>query len=170
MVYSMKIEQDKVVSFYYELKDIHGNLLEASNSSYPSLYLHGHNNMLQGIEAVLEGKQEGEKISVTLEQDDAYGRRRENAAARVPLKNIQLPGNIPVKGKLKSGQIVLVKTPQGMRDARVVKHGLKAVDIDTNHPFAGMTLVFDIDVVSVREATADELAHGHAHGAGGHQH
>ncbi|WNO10131.1 peptidylprolyl isomerase [Teredinibacter sp. KSP-S5-2] len=166
----MKVEQDKVVSFHYELKDVDGNLLEASSSSYPSLYLHGHNNMLQGIETALEGKQDGENVSVTLEQDDAYGRRRENAAARVPLKNIQLPDNAPVKGKLKPGQIVLVKTPQGMRDARVVKHGLKAVDIDTNHPFAGMTLVFDINIVSVREATAEELAHGHAHGDGGHQH
>ena len=85
---------------------------------------------------------------------------------RVSIKHVVSRG---VK-KFKPGMVVQVNTEHGPRDVRVVKAGLKTLDVDTNHPLAGRTLVFEIDIVNVRDATAEELAHGHAHGEGGHQH
>lgn len=166
----MVIEKDSVVSFHYSLKNGDGTVLEESRGGNPSLYMHGRNGMLKGIESALENKAKGEAVEVTLGPNEGYGDRKENMQARVPLKNIRLRDGKPIKGKLKAGTVVGVKTSEGFRDATVIKHGLKSVDVDTNHPYAGMTLIFDLEVVDVRNATDDEKAHGHAHGPGGHEH
>ena len=172
----INISKDTVVTFHYTLKDAAGTELENSKGSTasksitggePVLYLHGYNGMMAGIEAGLEGKTTGDTASVTLSPDDAYGRYDEKSKGRVPLKNVKLPGQKAIKGKLKPGTIVEVQTQQGPREATVIKQGLKSVDIDTNHPYVDMTLTFDMDVVAVRAATDDETQHGHAHAAGG---
>lgn len=170
----LNIGKDTVVTFHYTLKDAAGAELENSNGSdtsksitggEPILYMHGYNGMMAGIEAALEGKSAGASASVTLAPDDAYGRYDDKAKGRVPLKNIKLPGQKAVKGKLKPGTIIEVQTAQGPREATVIKQGLKSVDIDTNHPYVDMTLTFDIDVIDVRAATAEEKQRGHAHAA-----
>lgn len=160
----MLISQDKVVSFHYRLKEEGGEIFEDSHEGSPVLYLHGHKSMLPGLETALEGKSAGDSFEVTLAPDEAYGRRQEGAVQRVPKKHLL------TKGKIIPGQIVQVNTEQGAHEAVVLKVGLKNVDIDANHPLAGKTLVFAIEIVDVREASADEVAHGHAHGEGGHQH
>ncbi len=167
----MIIEKDRIVSFHYQLNDRDGRFLENSHDAgNPSLYMHGQRGMLEGIETSLEGKAIGDKVTVTLSPEEAYGNKRENMQTRMSVKHIRLRGGKPIRGKLKPGTIIGIKSKDGVRDATVIKHGLKSVDIDTNHPYAGMTLVFNIDVVDVREATAEEVTHGHAHGAGGHEH
>jgi len=164
----MQISADSVVSFHYNLKDADGTLLETSYDSDPTLYLHGHSNILAGLEEPLESKTVGDKVSVTLAPDQAYGERKEGAVQRIPIKHLH--NHAALKNKLKPGSRVTVNTQHGPWDAVVLKVGKFNVDIDSNHPLAGKTLNFEIEVVDVREATAEELAHGHAHGAGGHHH
>lgn len=164
----MKITADKVVSFHYNLKDIDGALLETSYDADPTLYLHGHSNILASLEDALENKIVGDKVSVTLAPDQAYGERKEGAVQRIPIKHLH--NHAALKNKLKLGMKVQVNTQHGPWEAIVLKVGKFNVDIDSNHPLAGKTLSFGIEVVDVREATAEELAHGHAHGAGGHHH
>ena len=103
-------------------------------------------------------------FSVTIDAIDGYGPRNPAAFQRVPAKHIV------AKGKLKKGQVVSINTDQGMRTVVVAKVGRHTVDVDTNHPLAGKTLRFDIQITDVRPATEEELAHGHAHGPGGHHH
>lgn len=160
----MQIERDTVVCFHYRLSEVGGEHLEASETAEPMTYLHGHGNILPALEHAMLGKQAGDTFQVTLEPGEAYGPRRANAEQRIPIKHLLF------KGKLRPGMTVKINTEKGPRDVRVVKVGKFNVDVDTNHPLAGMSLSFDIDIVDVREATAEEIAHRHVHGAGGHQH
>lgn len=162
----MLIESDTVVTFHYRLSEPGGQVLEDSHGGSAVVYLHGHQGVLPGLEEALAGRRAGEQFTVTLTPEQAYGPRRENAQQRLSVKHLIHRGG----RRLQPGMIVQVNTGHGPRDVVVVKAGLKTVDIDTNHPLAGRTLVFDVDVIDVRAATADELAHGHAHGEGGHQH
>lgn len=162
----MLIEVDKVVAFHYRLSEPGQAVFEDSNKGTPAVYLHGHHGMLPGLEEALAGKQAGDRFSVTLSPEQAYGQRRDDAIQRVSIKHVTSRG----VRKFKPGMVVQVNTEHGPRDVMVVKAGLKTLDVDTNHPLAGKTLVFDIDVVNVRDATVEELAHGHVHGEGGHQH
>jgi len=156
-----------VVTFHYTLSEPGKGELENSKDQDPVSYLHGHNGMLQGVEDALEGKAVDEKVNITLEPEQAYGPVRENAVQRVPLKHIAKSSK---RAKLKPGMVVQVNTANGLQEVVVVKAGLKNVDVDTNHPFAGKTLTFDIEISEVRDATEEELSHGHSHGVGGHQH
>lgn len=160
----MSIVKDTVVQLHYSLFDGDNNLIEKTPADQPIAYLHGHRNMIVGFEQAMEGKAVGEHVSITLSPEQAYGQRNENAVARVPVKHLQ-------GAKVwKPGMNAVVHTEQGARQVTVVKVGLKMVDVDTNHPLAGKTIRFEVDVVAVRAATAEELAHGHAHGDGGHHH
>ena len=160
----MKINKDCVVQFHYQLKDDENNLLEDPRKGEAMAYLHGHNNIFEKLETALQEKLVGDTLSVTLAPEDAYGIRFENAGQRISRKHIA------TKGKLRPGMVVNVNTDKGHRQAVVVKVGKFVVDIDTNHPMAGKTLTFEIEIMDIREATSEEVTHGHAHGAGGHQH
>lgn len=160
----MTIEPDTVVQFHYRLQQADGPELESSHGGEPMAYLHGHGGMLPAVEKALAGHAEGDHVSLTLPPEQAYGLRRENAQQRVPIKHLA------TKTRPRPGMAVKIKTPQGPRDVQVVKVGRYTVDVDTNHPFAGMTLQFELDIVALRKATDEERAHGHAHGPGGHQH
>lgn len=155
----MKISKNAVVEFDYRLKDGEGKLLESSEQTEATVYLHGHGGMLPSLEEALEGKEVGEQISVDLQQP--YGPNHEDSVQRVPLKHLR------AKKRPQPGSIVVVEGKSGPRQVTVVKVGKFSVDIDTNHPFAGMDLTFEIDVKTVREATKEELSHGHSHGADG---
>ncbi len=161
----MNIAKNTVVQFHYNLCEADGTPVESSyDGGEPMAYLQGHHNIFPKLEAALEGKAAGDKLEVELAPADGYGERQAGSTQRVPIKHLL------TKGRLRPGMSVKVNTEQGPRDATVVKVGLKNVDLDTNHPLAGKQLKFAIEVVSVREATADEISHGHAHGVGGHHH
>lgn len=159
----MKIANDTVVQFSYLLSEA-GQELEKSDQQVPMTYLHGHNNILKGLENELDGKQAGDRFSVTLAPADAYGEIRSGAEQRIPVKHLQ------GAKKWKKGMIATVQTEKGQQKVTVVKMGKFMVTVDFNHPFAGKTLTFDVEIVNVREASNEEIAHKHAHGVGGHQH
>jgi len=160
----MKITNNTVVTFNFVMKEKGTEEILGQSESEPSLYLHGHNNIFSKVEDDMLGKESGDKVNIILSPAEAYGDITDQEPVRVPRKHIA------TKGKLTKGQVVVVNTDEGMQEARVLKVGLKSVDLDGNHPLAGKTLDFDIEVVSVREATDEEIAHGHSHGEGGHQH
>jgi FKBP-type peptidyl-prolyl cis-trans isomerase SlyD len=160
----MTIKANSVVQFHYTLKDESGTLIETSDGRDPMAYLHGHSNIIPGLEAAMEGKNPGDSFSVTVTPDQAYGERKADALQRIPVKHLQ------GAKKWKAGMFAHVQTEQGQRQVMIVKVGKFMADVDTNHPLAGRTLVFDIIIDAVRDATEDEVAHGHAHGVGGHHH
>jgi len=155
---STTIGDDKVVAFHYTLRDAEGTFNESSAGASPVIYLHGRNNIVPGLESQMVGKKGGDKFTATVAPEQAYGLRNEEAVQRVPLKHLA------TRGPIQPGQVVVVKTHEGGRQARVLKVGHFNVDLDLNHPLAGKTLTFDIEVVEVRAATDEELTHGHAHG------
>lgn len=160
----MQITKDKVVQFHYTIKDAEGEQVDTSRTGDPMAYLHGHDNMIVGVEKALDGKQAGDKFSVTVEPSEGYGERQEDAVQRIPTKHLQ-------GAKVwKPGMVAVVHTEQGARQVTVLKVGRFMVTCDLNPPLAGKTLDFDLEVVDVRDATEDEISHGHAHGVGGHQH
>lgn len=161
----MQIEKDKVVSFLYHLRDVAGEELEQSEPGLPLAYLHGHNNLLPALEEALSGREPGARFTLTLPPEKAYGPLMPNKNQRIPIKHLVEPPK-----RLLPGMVVHVQTEQGPVAAKVIKAGKFMVDMDLNHPFAGKTLEFQVEVVSVRDATADEISHGHAHGDGGHHH
>ncbi len=161
----MIIEKNKVVSIHYTLTDDQGKPLESSRGGDPMRYLHGHKNMIPGVETALDGKAAADQIQITLSPEDAYGARDESKVQRVPLKQLGAD-----RHKLKKGMPLKIETRNGPGMVRVVKVGRFVVDLDSNHPMAGMTLTFDISIEDIRDASEEELSHGHAHGSGGHQH
>ncbi|GAA6131583.1 FKBP-type peptidyl-prolyl cis-trans isomerase [Halopseudomonas sabulinigri] len=159
----MQIADKTVVQFHYDLSDSNGPI-ESSRKHEPVLYLHGQAGLIDGLIEALEGRTAGDSFSVTIAPEKAYGQPRDNAIQKVQAKRLQ------GAKKWKPGMIAVLQTEQGPRQVTVVKPGLSQVVVDGNHPLAGRELTFTIDILDVREATEDELAHGHAHGAGGHQH
>ena len=164
----MQITKDKIVTFHYRLQDDSGVEIESSHGGDPMAYLHGHGNIITGLESGMEGKNAEDVFSITVEAKDAYGERLEDATQRVPLKHLN--GDKRSKAKLKPGMGVSINTEEGAKQVIVIKAGKFNVDVDLNHPLAGKTLTFDVEIQSVRDASDEEIAHGHAHGGGGHHH
>lgn len=160
----MQISANSIASFHYTLKDDTGVELESSHRAQPMTYLHGNQGLLPGLEAALEGKTVGDNFSATLAPAEAFGERRTDSDMRVPLSHLS------GAKKWQPGMQAVIQTEQGQQQVTVVKVGHTMATVDTNHPLAGKTLVFEVEVIEVREASAEELAHGHAHGPGGHQH
>ena len=160
----MIIEDKKVVSFHYELTNQEGEQLESSRDKEPMTYLHGANNIIPGLEKAMMGKSAGDKFQITVEPAEAYGERKEANIQRISAKHFK---NLR---KLAPGQVVGLQTKQGPVQVTVVKIGRFNVDVDANHPLAGQALTFDVEVTGVRDASEDETAHGHVHGAGGVDH
>ena len=160
----MKVKYNSVVKFHYRLRDETGAELEHSHDGEPNKYLHGHRGITPGLEEAMTGKEAGDVFSVTLPPEKGFGVRQEGRQQRVPIKHLM------GKVKPKVGMVVSIQTDSGPRQAVVVKVGKFNVDLDTNHPLAGKTVTFDIDMVEVREATAEEVEHGHPHDEAGCQH
>ena len=160
----MKISKGKVVSIHYALKDPSGEVLESSEGQAPMDYLHGYGNIITGLEKALGGKAAGETIKAVIPPEDGYGIREEALVKNLPLSNFKNHNQVEV------GTQFQAETSRGPRLATVTQIDDQNVTVDLNHPLADQTLCFDIDVVEVREATAEELSHGHVHGAEGHGH
>lgn len=159
----MQIAKDAVVQFHYSLSDANGEI-ENSREHEPVLYLHGQPGLLDGLVEAMEGREAGDSFSIELPVDKAYGPIQPNATQKVQVKHLQ------GARKWKPGMMAVIRTEQGARQVTVIKVGLSQAVVDSNHPLAGRDLTFNVDILAVRPATEEELAHGHAHGAGGHQH
>ena len=160
----MKIEKDRVVRFHYTVSEAGQAPVESSKEGGdPLTILVGHGNIIPGLEKALDGHEAGDSFGVEVAAADAYGERREGLSQRVPKKHFG-------EQKLVPGQQVVLNTNFGPRAVTIEKVGMSVVDIDLNHPMAGKDLHFDIEIVDVREASPEEVAHGHVHGEGGHHH
>jgi len=157
----MKITNKKVANIHYTLKDKAGALIDTSEGKSPLTYIHGMGNLIPGMEKGLEGKAAGDKATLVIPPEEAYGIRDEKLTGVVPMDNFQDKENI------KPGAQFIAKSEQGQpRNATVVKVEDNNVTVDFNHPLANVELHFDVEVVEVRDATEDELSHGHIHGEG----
>lgn len=160
----MKIEKDCVVRFHYTVSEPGQAPLESSRErGEPLAILIGHGNIIPGLEKAMEGREAGESFSAQVSAADGYGERREGLSQRVPKKHFS-------GQRLAPGMQVVLNTNFGPRAVTVQKVGMSVVDVDLNHPMAGKDLSFEIEIVEVRQAEAEELEHGHVHGEGGHQH
>lgn len=159
----VKAEAQKVVLIQYTLKDDAGAVLDSSEGRAPLAYLHGANNIVPGLEKAIDGKVAGDTFEISLTADEGYGQYDQRLIQNVPVR--KLPERRPAIGSM-----LQVQTQAGPR--RVVVKALRGdyASLDFNHPLAGKALHFKVTVVGVREPTAEELAHGHVHGEGGHQH
>ena len=157
----MKIAKGRVVRMNYTLRDESGTTIESSLGKEPLTYLHGLGSLIPGLEKILDGSQAGLKTTVTILPQDAYGEKDPQAVIQAAR------GDFPEGLTLEPGVEVQADTPDGPISFIVVSVEGDEVVLDANHPLAGKTLTFDIEVLEVRETTADELAHGHVHGPGG---
>ncbi|WP_221795901.1 FKBP-type peptidyl-prolyl cis-trans isomerase [Oceanobacter mangrovi] len=154
------IKANSVVELHYSLADSDGNQIESTRGGNPIMYLHGHDQMLAAFEKAIEGQEAGTVLEVSLSPEQAYGQPKPDATMRIPSKHLQ------GSKTWKAGMLADVMTENGPRKVRVVKPGRFMVEVDTNHPLAGKSLVFTVQIISVRDATSEELAHGHAHAGG----
>lgn len=159
----MQVADKKAVSISYTLKDDAGQVVDTSEGRAPLVYLHGTGSIVPGLEKALLGKQSGDEVHVDLSADDAYGHRDEKKVRKVPLRKLP-PGKVAVGARYR------VQTDGGAVSALVTAVQGDYATIDANHPLADMNLHFDIKIVDVRDATAEELEHGHAHAPGGGHH
>ena len=160
----MKIEKDRVVRFHYTVSEVGQAPLESSKEgSEPLSILVGHGNIIPGLENAMQDREAGDSFGVDVAADDAYGERRDGLTQRVPKKHFGNQRLIP-------GQQVVLQTNFGPRAVTIEKVGMSVVDVDLNHPMAGKDLHFDVEIVDVREASPEEIEHGHVHGEGGHHH
>lgn len=157
----MKAEKDKAVFIHYTLKDDQGEVLDSSEGGTPLGYLHGHGQIIPGLEKELEGRQQGDEFEVTLETEEAYGQRDDALVSTVSSELFEGVDEVEV------GMQFRADSDQGQRLVTVTEVEGEEVTIDANHPLAGERLHFQVEVEEVREATDEELAHGHIHGPGG---
>jgi FKBP-type peptidyl-prolyl cis-trans isomerase SlyD len=158
----MTIQKNSVVTINYSLKDESGDLIESSEGQEPLIYLHGQGNLIPGLETSLEGKSAGDFLSVSIPPEEAYGVWEDSKILSIPRSQFSGVDDI------QAGMQFSVHSNVGEQVVTVTNVEAETVTVDANHPLAGKTLNFDVTIVGVREATADELDHGHAHGAGGH--
>lgn len=154
----MQIEDGKVVHIHYTLKNDDGELIDKSATDSPLGYLHGHGNLIPGLEGALTGLSPGDTRSVQVAPSDGYGERSEALVQDVPIGAFQGVESI------EPGMRFQAETDSGPHPVVVVEVADDVVTVDGNHPLAGETLHFDVEVERVREATAEEIDHGHVHG------
>ncbi|MDX1302565.1 peptidylprolyl isomerase [Photobacterium sp.] len=157
----MKVVKDIVVSLAYQVKTEEGIVVDQSTTDAPLDYLHGHNNLIVGLEKALEGREAGDKFEVTVAPEDAYGEHVEEMVQRVPADVFQGVDEITV------GMRFLADTDQGPIPVEVTEVDGDEVVVDGNHMLAGQTLTFTAEVVALRAATEEEIEHGHIHQDGG---
>lgn len=156
----MQISKHKVAGINYTLRDNDGNVLDSSEGRDPLYYLHGEGNLIPGMEEGLEGKVEGDKFELKVSPDKGYGERDPELVQEVPRSAFGTQDVRPgMQFQANHGQVVTVTQVSS-----------EQVTIDANHPLAGQELNFDVEIVEVRDATPEEIAHGHVHGPEGHNH
>lgn len=160
----MEIANQKVVTLRYRLTDNDGEVIDESTDAEPLAYIHGAGGIIPGLEAALQGKKAGDSMKVTVSPGQAFGERDESLLRAVPR------GTFEGVNDLQVGMQFQTDAGEGMEVVTVINIDGDQVTIDGNHPLAGVTLNFDVTVLGVRDATGEELAHGHVHGPGGHHH
>ena len=161
----MQIAENKVVFIHYTLTNQAGEVLDSSHGrGEPLGYLHGHGNIIPGLENALSGKAAGDKLDVTVEPAEGYGDRHDQLIQQVPREAFQ------GVDELQPGMQFQADTGMGPRMFTITKVEGDDVTVDGNHPLAGETLSFEVEVTDVRDASNEELEHGHVHGEGGHEH
>lgn len=153
----MQITKHKVVTIDYTLTDTQGTLIDTSKGAEPLSYLQGTDSIIPGLEAALEGRSAGEEFTVSIPPESGYGQRNESLLLVVPRAAFQ------GVEQLEAGMQFLANTGSSQKMFTIVDIADEEVKVDGNHPLAGMTLNFDVTVREVREATVDELSHGHVH-------
>ncbi|MHB1271263.1 MAG: FKBP-type peptidyl-prolyl cis-trans isomerase [Rhodanobacter sp.] len=161
----MKAGKDKVISLHYTLT-VDGEKVESSHDRDEQLWiLLGHGQLIPGLEKALEGHQAGEALAVDVAAADGYGEREEGRIQRMSKKYF------PQADRLKAGMVTVLQLKEGgQRAVTVHKVGMTAIDVDLNHPMAGKPLHFDVAIGEVRDATEEEIKHGHAHAPGAAAH
>lgn len=153
----MVIADQKVVSIHYKLTNDDGTVLQESAADEPLSYLHGSGNIIPGLESALSGKTTGDKLSVSVEPEQGYGARNDALVQELPRKLFE---GIDV---IQEGMQFQAQSDQGAQVITVTKVDGDHITVDGNHPLAGQTLNFEVEVDSVRDATAEEISHGHVH-------
>jgi FKBP-type peptidyl-prolyl cis-trans isomerase SlyD len=161
---SMQIAARKVVHIHYTLTNDEGEVLDTSQNHGPLAYIHGAGNIIPGLESALTGRGIGDRLQVSVAPEDAYGLRDDDLVQSVPRSAFQGVDEIL------PGMQFHAQSPEGMQLLTVLGVDGDEVILDGNHPMAGITLNFDVEVTEIRDATAEELDHGHVHGPGGHHH
>ena len=156
----MQITKHKVAAIHYTLTDNDGNILDSSSGRDPLHYIHGIGNLIPGMEDGLEGKMKGDKFNIKVSPEKGYGVKNESLLQQVPRTAF---GSQPVELGMQ------IQTNSGS-EVTVSKIGLDSITIDANHPLAGVELNFVVEVLEIRNATEEEISHGHVHGPGGHPH
>ncbi len=160
----MQIEKDRIVTLKYTLKDNDDNIIDKSDDGSFS-YLHGASNIIPGLENALTGKTAGDELSVSIPPAEAYGEHDAGNTQTVPRDMF------PPDHEIEVGMQFHAQAPDGQPlMVKVIGVEENEVTVDGNHPLAGMQLNFDVKVTDVRDATSEELEHGHAHGPDGHGH
>lgn len=150
----MNITADKVATFHFKLSNAKNEVLDSSHEAEPLPYLHGHNNIMPGLEKAMEGKAVGDQFSVTLHPDDGFGRRDpglEQTIARSVFGDAELEVGMHYQVEDDEGNLQLVL---------ITDINDKEVAVDGNHPYAGHTLTFDVEIITIRDASAEELEQG----------
>ncbi|MFW8592396.1 FKBP-type peptidyl-prolyl cis-trans isomerase [Glaciecola sp. 2405UD65-10] len=156
----MQIADNHVVTIHYSVKTTDGDIIDSSENAEPLAFIQGSNFMIVGVEEALYGREAGDKFELEVPPEKAYGDRQEQLIQEVPVSMFE-GMDVDV------GMSFRATTDQGEQSVMIVDKDDEHVTVDGNHPLSGMTLVFDVTVKEVRDATADELSHGHVHGAGG---
>jgi len=160
----MNITKDKVASIDYTLTNDKGEVLDSSSGRDPLVYMQGYGNLIPGLEKELEGKVKGDKLVAIIPPELGYGVQSDDMIQEVPIANFEKPEDI------KMGAQFQVQMEEHVHIATVTAVKDDIITVDMNHPLAGETLHFDVEVMDIREASKEELEHGHVHGTGGHHH
>ncbi|MHA7880616.1 MAG: peptidylprolyl isomerase [Saccharospirillum sp.] len=153
----MNIAAQRVVSIHYEVKDEDGVVVDSSEGREPLVYLHGHNNIIPGLEKALDGLNTGDSFDVVVQADEAYGDYQDALVQSVPMDAFQ------GVEKVEEGMVFTAQTQGGPLQVTVTAVEADNVTVDGNHPLAGKALSFKGEVAEVRDASAEELEHGHVH-------
>jgi FKBP-type peptidyl-prolyl cis-trans isomerase SlyD len=160
----MQVAHDAVVVIHYTLKNDAGEVLDSSAGAEPLAFIQGGGNIISGLEEALEGKRAGDTLEVTIPAAKAYGVHEPSLIQQVPRRAFQTGTDVA------PGMRFTAQTEHGPRPVVVTRVAGDMVTVDGNHPLAGQTLHFAVEVTEVRKASAEELSHGHVHGPGGHHH
>lgn len=160
----MQISTNKVVLIHYTLTDDEGEQLDSSRGQAPLAYIHGMGNIIPGLENALAGLKTGDTLKVSIPPAEGYGERDNEMVQSVPASAFEGVDEIL------PGMQFQAQSPEGMQLVTVIDVDGDEVILDGNHPMAGLTLHFDVEITEIRDATPEELEHGHVHGPGGHHH
>jgi FKBP-type peptidyl-prolyl cis-trans isomerase SlyD len=166
------ISENKVVSLHYRLKDSNkeGDIIEETFGDKPLVFIYGVGSMIPKFEEKIEGKGKGDHLEFEIAASEAYGERDEEAILDLPIDLFKVEGTLDME-MLSVGNVLPMQDNEGNKmDGIIVDVTEDHITMDFNHPMAGTDLYFEIEIIDIREATSDEISHGHVHGEGGHHH